>query len=318
MNTVINKILLMGLLVGGLTLYGCSGDQVQEEPDPLTLEYLQSLSDEELRQRDSDGDGLSDYDEMFVHDTDPLTADTDGDGLTDGEEVNEYGTDPLNSDTDGDGLSDGDEVNSYNTDPLDSDSDGDGLSDGDEVNVHNTDPLDPDTDGDGLSDGEEVNQYNSDPLDPDTDGDGFTDGQEVEMGTDLLDSNDPPFIREGELQTINFGFDRSNITDEAASRLASNVERLVDVSAFRIRVDAYTDHVGGDQYNLRLSLRRANSVVEFYTDNGISEDRIDSRGLGKAPVPCVEAEMDANTPGCRKNRRAETHPLNPYQFSPGN
>ena len=318
MNTVINKIILMGLLVGGLTLYGCAGEQVQEEPDPLTLEYLQSLSDEELRQRDSDGDGLSDYDEMFVHDTDPLTADSDDDGLTDGEEINEYGTDPLESDSDNDGLSDGDEVNSFNTDPLDSDSDGDGLSDGDEVNTHNTDPLESDSDDDGLTDGEEVNQYNSDPLDPDSDGDGFDDGQEVEMDTDLLDSNDPPFIREGELQTINFGFDRSNITDEAASKLASNVERLIDVSAFRIRVDAYTDHIGGDQYNLRLSLRRANSVVEFYTDNGISEDRIDSRGLGKAPVPCVEAEMDENTPGCRKNRRAETHPLNPYQFTPGN
>jgi len=318
MNTVINKIILMGLLVGGLTLYGCAGEQIQEEPDPLTLEYLQSLSDEELRQRDSDGDGLSDYDEMFVHDTDPLTADSDDDGLTDGEEINEYGTDPLESDSDNDGLSDGDEVNSFNTDPLDSDSDGDGLSDGDEVNTHNTDPLESDSDDDGLTDGEEVNQYNSDPLDPDSDGDGFDDGQEVEMGTDLLDSNDPPFIREGELQTINFGFDRSNITDEAASKLASNVERLIDVSAFRIRVDAYTDHIGGDQYNLRLSLRRANSVVEFYTDNGISEDRIDSRGLGKAPVPCVEAEMDENTPGCIKNRRAETHPLNPYQFTPGN
>jgi len=318
MNTVINKIILMGLLVGGLTLYGCSSDQVQEEPDPLTLEYLQSLSEEELRQRDSDGDGLSDYDEMFVHDTNPLEADTDDDGLTDGEEINEYGTDPLNPDTDGDGLSDGDEVNSYNTDPLDSDTDGDGLSDGDEVNVHNTDPLDSDTDGDGLTDGEEVNQYDTDPLNPDTDGDGFADGQEIEMATDPLDADDPPFIREGELQTIQFDFDRSNITDEAASKLASNVERLVDIAAFRIRVDAYTDHIGGDQYNLRLSLRRANSVVDFYKNNGVSEDRIDSRGLGKAPVPCVEAEMDADTPGCRKNRRAETHPLNPYQFSPGN
>ena len=77
---------------------------------------------------------------------------------------------------------------------------------------------------------------------------------------------------------------------------------LLDIPAFRVRVDAYTDHVGGDQYNLRLSLRRANSVVSFYTDNGISEDRIESRGLGKAPVPCSEAEQDSDTPGCEKKQ----------------
>ena len=318
MNTVINKSLLLGLLISGLTLYGCSSDQVQEEPDPLTIEYLRSLSDEELRQRDSDGDELSDYDEMFVHETNPLNPDSDDDGLTDGQEVNNYGTDPLNADSDGDGLNDGDEVNVYNTDPLDEDTDGDGLTDGEEVNTHNTDPLDEDSDGDGLSDGEEVNTYNSNPLNPDTDGDGFADGQEVQMGTDLLDPNDPPFIRANDLQTIHFNFDKSDITNEAASKLASNVERLLDAPAFRVRVDAYTDHVGGDQYNLRLSLRRASSVVDFYNNNGVSEDRIDSRGLGKAPVPCVEAEKDANTPGCRKNRRAETHPLNPYRFTPRN
>jgi outer membrane protein OmpA-like peptidoglycan-associated protein len=202
----------------------------------------------------------------------------------------------------------------YGTDPLDMDSDSDGLSDGDEVNEYYTDALNSDTDSDGLSDGEEVNEYGTEPLNPDTDGEGFADGQEIEMGTDPLDSNDPAYIEE--LATINFNFDRSDITDEAAQALSENVETLLDTPAFRVRVDAYTDHVGGDQYNLRLSLRRASSVVSFYTDNGISEDRIESRGLGKAPVPCSEAEQDENTPGCEKNRRAETHPLNPYQYTP--
>jgi outer membrane protein OmpA-like peptidoglycan-associated protein len=79
-----------------------------------------------------------------------------------------------------------------------------------------------------------------------------------------------------------------------------------------VQIDAYTDHVGGDQYNLRLSLRRANAVVDFYRNNGVSEDRIESRGLGKAPVPCMESEMDADTPGCEKNRRAESAPIHPF------
>lgn len=114
-----------------------------------------------------------------------------------------------------------------------------------------------------------------------------------------------------ELNTINFGFDLFTITDSAARLLADNVTLLRENPGTRVRVDAYTDHVGGDQYNLRLSLRRASAVVDFYRQNGIAEDRIESRGLGKAPVPCAEMEKDRDTPGCEKNRRAESHPLNP-------
>jgi hypothetical protein len=66
---------------------------------------------------DTDGDGLSDHDEIELG-TDPGLADTDGDGLDDGEEVNTHGTDPLDSDTDGDGYLDGDEVENMG-DPLD-------------------------------------------------------------------------------------------------------------------------------------------------------------------------------------------------------
>ena len=312
------KYLSVALIISSLFLAGCGPSGPGPEPDPLTIEYLRSLSDEELQQRDSDGDEVNDYDELYVYETNPLEPDTDDDGLNDYDEIFEYGTDPLVADSDEDGLSDGDEVNVYNTDPLNPDSDGDGLNDSEEVNVHETDPLSTDTDGDGLSDGDEVNEYGTDPINNDTDGDGFSDGLEIEEGTNPLDPEDPPFIREGELNTINFGFDRSNITDRAAQLLSLNVERLLSAQAFGVRIDAYTDHVGGDQYNLRLSVRRANSVADFYTRNGISEDRIELRGLGKAPVPCSEAEMDADTPGCEKNRRAESIPLNPHSFTPMN
>ncbi len=44
---------------------------------------------------DSDLDGLTDYDEMFVYLTDRSVLDTDGDVLSDGDEVLVYGTDPL-------------------------------------------------------------------------------------------------------------------------------------------------------------------------------------------------------------------------------
>lgn len=295
-----------------MILLSSCGPKPQPEPafEDLTVEYLSSLSEEQLRARDSDGDGVSDYDELYTHGTNPLTPDSDGDGLNDVDELNTHGTDPLNPDTDDDGLSDGDEVNAYNTDPLNPDTDGDGLLDGPEVMDHNSDPNSSDTDSDGLTDGEEVNRHSTNPTMPDTDGDSFSDSDEIRMGTDPNDPNDPGLIQE--LSTVYFAFDKSNISPDAARGLTSNVEQLLAVSGYRVRVDAYTDHVGGDQYNLRLSLRRATAVVEFYRRNGVSEDRIESRGLGKAPVPCVDSEKDTDSPGCLRNRRAESIPLSPY------
>ncbi|MEX0772349.1 MAG: OmpA family protein [Balneolales bacterium] len=261
---------------------------------------------------DTDGDGIPDQEEINLG-TDPENSDTDGDGLSDGDELNEYQTDPLVADTDDDGLSDGDEVLVYNTDPLNSDTEGDGVSDGDEVLEYNTDPLNPDSDDDSLNDYEEIFDHETNPNNPDTDGDGFTDGDEIAMGTDPLDPDDPMVITN--LSTINFDFDRSNIDDRSARLLTENVELMLDApSDYRVTVEAFTDHIGGDQYNLRLSQRRANAVVEFYKDNGISEDRIDSRGLGKAPTPC--AQEDSNGRGCEENRRAESKPIHPYRNMP--
>jgi RHS repeat-associated protein len=112
----------------------------------------------------SDGNGGTAHQQWDIHVQAAL--DSDGDGLSDDEEI-ALGTDPDDSDTDDDELSDGEEVNQYQTDPLDADMDDDGLSDGDEIKIHFTQPGNPDTDNDTYRDGEEVG-YGTDPLD-DTD-----------------------------------------------------------------------------------------------------------------------------------------------------
>ena len=56
----------------------------------LGLVELQSENNEV----DQDSDGLSDYDEINIHLTDPNDSDSDDDGLTDGDEVIGYFTDP--------------------------------------------------------------------------------------------------------------------------------------------------------------------------------------------------------------------------------
>ncbi len=107
------------LHIGRFGLFGFNGriDDVQIYNRVLVPSEVQFLHDnpgEPIRStapEDSDGDGLTDEEEVNLHHTDPLLADTDGDQRTDGEEVRgEPMTDPLNVDTDGDGFDDGFEV----------------------------------------------------------------------------------------------------------------------------------------------------------------------------------------------------------------
>jgi hypothetical protein len=129
--------------------------------------------------------------------------DSDGDGLTDAEEM-KIGTSPTNPDTDGDGVGDKIEYalmyKNSEFNPLVAgkfsqcsnigrpfpDSDGDGLNDCEEA-VEGTDPYLQDTDGDGLSDQLEVLRGVYPLVDDrlfDTDGDGMLNGLELEQGTD--------------------------------------------------------------------------------------------------------------------------------------
>ena len=71
---------------------------------------------------DADGDGLTNKEED-EYKTDKHLIDTDGDGISDYDEINTTKTDPLNPDTDGDGLSDGVEVLA-GLDPLKAKTDG--------------------------------------------------------------------------------------------------------------------------------------------------------------------------------------------------
>ncbi|MBQ8570701.1 MAG: OmpA family protein [Kiritimatiellae bacterium] len=200
---------------------------------------------------DSDGDGISDIDEMDVYKTDPNDPDTDNDGLTDGEEVLKFKTKPLVPDTDNDGLIDGDEVNKYKTNPLNPDTDGDTLKDGEEISIHKTNPNDPDTDDDGLTDGQEANQYKTYPLLKDSDNDGLIDGDEVnKYKTDPLNpDSDWDFLSDG-AEVIDYGTNPNDPdTDKGGVRdghevIYDNTKPLVkedDVLLFELKINFDTD-----------------------------------------------------------------------------
>ena len=75
----------------------------------------------------------------------PTDLDSDGDGLTDIQEISTYGTNPYYSDSDGDGMDDKFELEYWGVN-WNADDDHDGL-----INI-----LDPDSNNDGILDGSEL------------------------------------------------------------------------------------------------------------------------------------------------------------------
>src|SRR5713226_7405609 len=102
-----------GLISIQVVLSGASHGGI---PDSWAIANGLDPNDPVMPSEDPDRDGLTNLQE-FQLGTDPHNRDTDGDGLTDGDEVNLYHTNPLLADTDGDRIPDGVEVRT-GTDPL--------------------------------------------------------------------------------------------------------------------------------------------------------------------------------------------------------
>jgi outer membrane protein OmpA-like peptidoglycan-associated protein len=259
----------------------------------------------DLTKIDSDGDGISDYDEINVYKTDPNNPDTDGDGLNDYAEVMQYKTNPLQVDTDGDGLNDYAEVMQHKTDPLKVDTDGDGLNDYAEVMQHKTDPLKVDTDGDGLTDYEEVTQHKTNPLVNDTDGGSIDDGAEVLAGTNPLDPKDDVMdLHSGatfSLEGILFETNKSTILNVSIPILEQAYTVLAANPEVKVLIIGHTDSVGSESSNQTLSENRANSVRTWLINRGIAANRLRAVGRGE-----LQPRATNDTPeGRALNRRIE-------------
>ncbi|MGV6938643.1 S-layer homology domain-containing protein [Paenibacillus sp. CMM36] len=216
---------------------------------------------------DSDKDGLSDYKEEMIG-TDKLKPDTDGDGLTDGQEVNLIGTNPLKIDTDGNGVNDGDE-----------DSDGDGLTNAEEVKLgtnpgnkdtdfdgwddayelkKGTNPLEADSDHDGLKDSIEE-KLKMDPLNPDTNGNGIKDGDEsVEFKTEITsferDSNVTPSVK---------------ITSDAKEATSTVITNVYGMDAF---IDKDIPGYIGAPFEFTTDVKFATAAITFEYNPSLESD----------------------------------------------
>lgn len=77
------------------------------------------------------------------------------------------------------------------------------------------------------------------------------------------------------------------------------------VTADKIEVAGYTDRIGSDAYNLKLSTERANTVRDFLVQHGVGADHITAAGRGEAePVATCDDKVRAKLIAClAPNRR---------------
>ena len=115
-----------------------------------------------------------------------------------------------------------------------------------------------------------------------------------------------------ELNTVYFGYRSANLTDEARGRLDENLAVLNECPQVCVTINGYSDDRESDK--VRLSERRAQSVADYYTEMGISEDRVRARGLGEAPDSNSKEDPGQ---GDRNARRAESIPQNCATFIDG-
>jgi peptidoglycan-associated lipoprotein len=102
-------------------------------------------------------------------------------------------------------------------------------------------------------------------------------------------------------QMVFFDYDRSNIRDDARTILDAKIPIMRAYPDVRIRIEGHADERGSVEYNLALSLRRAESVRSYLENFGISPSRMEIVGFGEErPL-----DVGGNEAAFARNRRSE-------------
>lgn len=109
------------------------------------------------------------------------------------------------------------------------------------------------------------------------------------------------------VENIYYGFDSANLRPESKVGLDSLYQILVDNPQIKIELSSHTDSKGNDKYNMRLSQKRAQSVVDYLISRGIPTERLVPKGYGetKPIAPNSLPNGKDNPDGRQLNRRTE-------------
>lgn len=103
------------------------------------------------------------------------------------------------------------------------------------------------------------------------------------------------------LEGVNFDHDKATLRQDAYPVLDQAAADLKEWGDVKVDINGYTDNRGKDQYNLKLSQRRAEAVRAYLIGKGVAADRLTAKGFGETR-PVADNKTEA---GRFKNRRVE-------------
>jgi outer membrane protein OmpA-like peptidoglycan-associated protein len=240
------------------------------------------------RIKDRDEDGLPDEDDRCPKEPEDFDGFEDDDGCPD-------------PDNDQDGILDADDRAPNEAEDRDGFEDEDGVPD-------------LDNDGDGIPDADD--RCANEPgvavtkgcPDPDTDEDGVPDrvdncpneaGLRVNMGCLKPQLVEIHYDHLGISKKVYFGTGKSRIQKRSYA-LLDNIAAVLQAhpEILLVKVEGHADPRGSEEFNLKLSHRRAVAVVAYLVRRGVAEDRLIAKELGEAaperPDAVTDREHEAN------------------------
>ena len=142
------------------------------------------------------------------------------------------------------------------------------------------------------------------PANPDLDGDGVLNERDKCPNTRpgaVVDLDGCEVEAVISLEGVHFEFDKATLTPEAMAILDKAVALLDKQQKVVVEVAGHTDSVGSEEYNQKLSERRAIAVKDYLESKGITANRLTAMGYGEAQ-PVASNDTDA---GRALNRRVE-------------
>ncbi len=103
------------------------------------------------------------------------------------------------------------------------------------------------------------------------------------------------------LENIFFDFDKANLKPESYYELNKLLEFMQNNPSIKIEIGGHTDNKGSAAYNMTLSQRRAESIVNYLVSKKIDSNRLKAKGYGSTQ-PRVNNDTEENM---AKNRRTE-------------
>lgn len=98
------------------------------------------------------------------------------------------------------------------------------------------------------------------------------------------------------VENIFYDFDKATLRPESKEALDEIVVMLNENPHVTIEMGSHTDRKGTDEYNIALSERRAQSVIDYLISAGINEERLSPKGYGESVPKTVTKRINRDYP----------------------